>query len=55
MSTVKKMISMQKEDVEYLQDKSISLSMFMRNNVRKLKETGSPSKVEPASNPLEVS
>ena len=50
MSTVRKMISMNQEDVEYLQSNSISLSKFMRNNIRKLKETGSTFKVEPASN-----
>jgi len=40
MSVVRKMISMKEEDVEFLQSNSISLSKFMRNNIRKLKETG---------------
>jgi len=39
MSTVKKIISMHLEDVEYLEQNSISLSKFVRNNVKKLKET----------------
>jgi len=50
MSVVRKMISMNPEDFEYLQSNSISLSKFMRNNVKKLKETGSTLKEEPASN-----
>jgi len=50
MSVVRKMISMQIDDVEFLQSNSISLSKFMRNNVRKLKETGSVLTEEPASN-----
>ena len=33
---------MQKEDVEFLQSNSISLSKFMQNNIKKLKETSSP-------------
>ncbi len=50
MSVVRKMISMKEEDVEFLQSNSISLSKFMRNNIRKLKETGSTLKDEPVSN-----
>jgi len=50
MSVVRKMISMNPEDFEYLQSNSISLSKFMRNNVKKLKETGTSFKVEPVSN-----
>jgi len=33
------MISMEKEDVDFLQNNSISLSKFMRNNIKKLKES----------------
>ncbi len=54
MSVVRKMISMKEEDVEFLQSNSISLSKFMRNNIRKLKETGSVLKEEPSSNLCEV-
>jgi len=36
---------MQKEDVEFLQSNSISLSKFMQNNIKKLKETNSPEQV----------
>jgi len=39
MSIVRKMISMEKEDADYLLSNSISLSMFVRNNIRKLKES----------------
>jgi len=41
MSVVRKMISLKKEDAEFLQSNSISLSKFVRNNIEKLKETGS--------------
>ena len=50
MSVVRKMVSIDRADVEFLKDNSISLSKFVRNNVRKLKETGSALQVEPASN-----
>jgi len=33
------MISMEKEDAEFIQSNSISLSKFVRNNIRKLKES----------------
>jgi len=33
------MISMDIEDAEFLQSNSISLSKFVRNNIRKLKES----------------
>ena len=49
MSVVRKMISLKAEDVEYLQDNSISLSKFVRNNIKKLKETDSVSKPKPVS------
>jgi len=39
MSIVRKMISMDREDAEYLQINSISLSKLVRNNIRKLKES----------------
>jgi len=42
MSIVRKMVSMNPEDVEYLQTNSISLSMLVRNHIKKLKETHSP-------------
>jgi len=45
MSIVRKMISMQKEDADFLQSRSISLSKFMQNNIKKLKETHSPEQV----------
>ena len=51
MSVVRKMISLNPEDVEYLQDNSISLTKFVRNNIRKLKETDSVSKPKPVSMP----
>jgi len=36
---VRKMISMDVEDANYLQTNSISLSKLVRNNIRKLKES----------------
>jgi len=51
MSVVRKMISLKPEDVEYLQDNSISLSKFVRNNIRKMKETDSASNSKPVSIP----
>ncbi len=39
------MISMEKEDAEFLQSNSISLSKFVRNNIKKLKEDHSPEQV----------
>jgi len=39
MSVIRKMISLDKEDADYLQINSISLSKFVRNNIRKLKES----------------
>ena len=50
MSVVRKMVSIDRADAEFLKSNSISLSQFVRNNVRKLKETGSTLKEEPASN-----
>jgi len=52
MSVIRKLISIDESDAEYLRNNSISLSMFVRNSVRKLKETGSTLKEEPASNLL---
>lgn len=49
MSVVRKMISMKPEDVEYLQRNSISLSKFVRNKIRKLKETDSVLSTESVS------
>jgi len=37
---VRKMVSLDEEDVDYLQINSISLSKLVRNNIRKLKESG---------------
>jgi len=37
MSVVRKMISLQKDDAEFLENKSISLSKFVQNNIEKLK------------------
>ena len=54
MSVVRKMVSLQKEDAEFLQSNSISLSKFVRNNIEKLKETRSSLVVERASNPPKV-
>ena len=53
MSVVRKMISLKKEDAEFLQSNSISLSQFVRNNIEKLKETRSSLQGERASNPHE--
>ena len=50
MSVVRKMVSIDRCDADYLKDNAISLSQFVRINVRKLKETGSTLKEEPASN-----
>jgi len=36
---IRKMVSIDKEDVDYLLTNSISLSKFVRNNIRKLKES----------------
>jgi len=36
---VRKMVSLDKEDVDFLQSNSISLSKLVRNNIRKLKES----------------
>ena len=52
MSVVRKMVSLKKEDAEYLQSNSISLSKFVRNNIEKLKETRSSFEGERASNTL---
>jgi len=41
MSVVRKMVSLKKEDDEFLQSHSISLSKFVRNNIEKLKEIDS--------------
>jgi len=49
MSVVRKMISLKPEDVEYLQDNSISLSKFVRNNIKKMKETDSACNPKPVS------
>jgi len=49
MSVVRKMISLKPEDLEYIQDNSISLSKFVRNNIKKLKETGPSVQENPAS------
>jgi len=50
MSVVRKMVSIDRADAEFLKENSISLSKFVRNNVRKLKENGSVLKEEPFSN-----
>ncbi len=50
MSVVRKMVSIDRCDADYLKENAISLSQFVRINVRKLKETGSALQVEPASN-----
>jgi len=50
MSVVRKMVSLKKEDAEFLQSNSISLTKFVRNNIEKLKETGSALVSKPASN-----
>ena len=50
MSVIRKMVSLKKEDDEFLQSNSISLSKFVRNNIEKLKETGSALESRPASN-----
>jgi len=50
MSVIRKLITIDSSDAQYLRENSISLSMFVRNSVRKLKETGSSFKVEPVSN-----
>jgi len=49
MSVIRKMISLKEEDLEYIQDNSISLSKFVRNNIKKLKETDSASNLKPVS------
>jgi len=36
---VRKMVSLDQEDVDFLQSNSISLSKLVRNNIRKLKES----------------
>ena len=51
MSVVRKMISLKEEDAEFLQDNSISLSMFVRNNIKKMKETDSACNSKPVSIP----
>ncbi|KAG2479236.1 MAG: hypothetical protein NPMRTH1_50010 [Nitrosopumilales archaeon] len=51
MSVVRKMVSLKKEDADYLQSNSISLSKFVRNNIEKLKETRSSLEGERDSNP----
>jgi len=50
MSVVRKLVSIDSTDAQYLQENSISLSMLVRNNIRKLKENGSVLKEEPFSN-----
>jgi len=40
MSVVKKMISLKEEDEEFLNVNSISLSQFVRNSIKNLKENG---------------
>jgi len=54
MSVVRKLVSIDSSDAQYLQENSISLSMFVRNNIRKLKENGSVLKEEPSSNLCEA-
>jgi len=50
MSVVRKLVSIDSTDVKYLQENAISLSMLVRNNIRRLKENGTSSKEEPFSN-----
>ena len=50
MNVVRKMVSIDRADAEFLKSNSISLSQFVRNNVRKLKENGSVLREEPSSN-----
>ena len=50
MSVVRKMVSLKKEDDEFLQSNSISLTKFVRNNIEKLKETHTSLGEERASN-----
>jgi len=45
MSVIRKMVSMNAEDVEFMEMNSISLSKLVRNNIKKLKETHSPEQV----------
>jgi len=42
MSIVRKMVSMNPEDVEFIEMNSLSLSKLVRNHIKKLKETSSP-------------
>jgi len=50
MSVVKKMISLKEEDEEFLNVNSISLSQFVRNSIKNLKENGiQVSRPEPLS------
>jgi len=50
MSVVRKLVSIDSTDAQYLRENSISLSMLVRNNIRKLKENGSVLREEPSSN-----
>jgi len=50
MSVIRKLVSIDSLDAQFLRENSISLSMFVRNNIRKLKENGSSLKEEPFSN-----
>jgi len=50
MSTVKRLVSLREEDNDFLKVNSISLSQFVRNNIKNLKENGiQVSRPEPLS------
>ena len=50
MSTIKRLVSLREEDAEFLNTNSISLSQFVRNGIKNLKENGiQVSRPEPSS------
>jgi len=49
MSTVKRLVSMREEDNDFLNDNSISLSKFVRNSIKNMKENSQTTTVKPFS------
>ena len=49
MSVVRRMVSMNPEDCSYIDDNAISLSKFVRNSIKNIKENSQTTTVKPFS------
>jgi len=49
MAVVRRMVSMNPEDCSYIDDNAISLSKFVRNSIKNLKENSQTVQVKPFS------